>query len=901
MLSPLTFLNGLYQAFYNNFIVEDRYLFLVDGLKTTLIITFFAVLLGTVLGGAICAMRMSRRGWLRGIAKVYIDIMRGTPVLVMLMIMYYVVFAPTGLSGVAVAVFTFALNTSAYICEMLRTGIEGIDKGQTEAGLSLGLTKAQTFFSIVLPQAVKSVIPVYQGEVISLLKSTSIVGYVAVMDITKASDIIRARTFEAFLPLLVVAAVYFLIAWLIGLLLNSLFRKESPASPKKRSAKAVAVAALFCLMLPSCSSSSASQDVIRSEGDLAGKPVAVLLGSIQEQYYLDTYGQKNMMSFNTDIDCIEAVRSGKASCFLIDDINTIEPLSKFPELDTISINMKSMPVGACFNLNDIELAEQFRDFIAEFDSTGKNDEIRSRWYASAGADSHRDVPEVTEGEPLVVAVMGTVVPFNFILNGQLDGYEVELARNFAYYVSRPVEFKMMDFGAIIPGLSSGRFDTALSLVSITEERQKSVIQIPYHLSHTVGIVRRASTEEAVAAGKGRNPWIWVIVLALAAAAFLAFRKLRTRPATPVQRDPDDDVIIRVSHLRKVYENNFEVLKDVNAEIHKGEVISIIGPSGTGKSTFLRCLNLLEQPTSGSIFIDGQDILAKGADVPALRRKMVMVFQNFNLFNGKKVIDNITFAPVKILGKSKEKARAEAMELLKLVGLAEKADAYPSELSGGQKQRIAIARALAMEPEIILFDEPTSALDPTMVSEVLGVMRALKRQKMTMLVVTHEMKFAREVSSRVFYMDQGYIYEEGTPEQIFHDPQKENTRRFINRIREYRFDIHSAEYDYYAMMAGIDNFCVKYNMSSRTISHISHTVEECLNIAGALAGSSVRVIYSERHYNVEVRFHTPECLPSYCFEKEEYLISASILRGMCDDVRIEAAENGSDIICAVNCS
>jgi polar amino acid transport system ATP-binding protein len=240
-------------------------------------------------------------------------------------------------------------------------------------------------------------------------------------------------------------------------------------------------------------------------------------------------------------------------------------------------------------------------------------------------------------------------------------------------------------------------------------------------------------------------------------------------------------MIQVRNLSKHF-GDLVVLKDVSADIQKGEIISVIGPSGTGKSTFLRCLNLLESPTGGSILIDGVPILTRGANVPKVRQKMGMVFQSFNLYAHLSVLDNLTLGPIKLLHKQRAEAERHALELLKLVGLAEKASAFPDELSGGQKQRVAIARCMAMEPEILLFDEPTSALDPTMVSEVLAVIRRLAREGMTMVIVTHEMDFARNLSSRVFYMDEGLIYEEGTPEQIFDHPCKEKTRAFINRIR-----------------------------------------------------------------------------------------------------------------------
>jgi len=239
-------------------------------------------------------------------------------------------------------------------------------------------------------------------------------------------------------------------------------------------------------------------------------------------------------------------------------------------------------------------------------------------------------------------------------------------------------------------------------------------------------------------------------------------------------------MITISHLKKSY-GNVHVLKDVNATVNKGDVISIIGPSGTGKSTFLRCLNRLETPDGGSIKVDGIEVTDPKCDISAVRRKMGMVFQNFNLFGNLTVLENVMAAPVDLLGKSREEAKAKALELLDRVGLKDKADALPDELSGGQKQRIAIARALAMDPEILLFDEPTSALDPTMVGEVLAVMRELAESGMTMLIVTHEMGFAHDVSTRVFYMDQGIVYEEGSPRDIFCTPKNPRTIDFISQV------------------------------------------------------------------------------------------------------------------------
>lgn len=277
-------------------------------------------------------------------------------------------------------------------------------------------------------------------------------------------------------------------------------------------------------------------------------------------------------------------------------------------------------------------------------------------------------------------------------------------------------------------------------------------------------------------------------------------------------------MISIRHLTKTFLNPdgsmITVLKDVNCDIEKGEVISIIGPSGTGKSTFLRALNMLEPPTSGDIIVDGENITAHGYPLDKLRRKMGMVFQSFNLFEHKTVMENIIYAPMELLHLSEEDAKVEAMELLKKVGMSQKADVYPSSLSGGQKQRVAIARSLAMHPEVILFDEPTSALDPTMVGEVLSVIRQLAKSGLTMLIVTHEMRFARDVSTRIFFMNEGIIYEDGTPEQIFEHPVHSATKAFVNRIQKLVYEIDGDEYDFLQIHTDINRFCQKYNITGK---------------------------------------------------------------------------------------
>ena len=239
-------------------------------------------------------------------------------------------------------------------------------------------------------------------------------------------------------------------------------------------------------------------------------------------------------------------------------------------------------------------------------------------------------------------------------------------------------------------------------------------------------------------------------------------------------------IIEVKDLKKSF-GTLQVLKGINTEVQKGEVVVVIGPSGSGKSTFLRCLNLLETPTAGSIYVGGAEITDPKCDINLHRQKMGMVFQHFNLFNNMTILRNMTLAPMTLLKKSKEDAEAQALALLRRVGLEDKANAYPSQLSGGQKQRIAIVRALCMDPEVMLFDEPTSALDPEMVGEVLDVMKELAQDGMTMVVVTHEMGFAREVASRVLFMDEGVIMEENEPHEFFANPKCERLQSFLAKV------------------------------------------------------------------------------------------------------------------------
>jgi polar amino acid transport system ATP-binding protein len=353
-------------------------------------------------------------------------------------------------------------------------------------------------------------------------------------------------------------------------------------------------------------------------------------------------------------------------------------------------------------------------------------------------------------------------------------------------------------------------------------------------------------------------------------------------------------MIQVRNLSKHY-GDLVVLKDITADIRKAEIITVIGPSGTGKSTFLRCLNLLETPTGGSIHINGVPLLDRGTNVLQLRRKMGMVFQSFNLYQHLTALENLTLGPVKLLHRKKAEAQRKGMELLKLVGLAEKANAFPEELSGGQKQRVAIARCLAMDPEILLFDEPTSALDPTMVSEVLAVIRRLAREGMTMIIVTHEMAFARSISSRVFYMDDGVIYEEGPPEQIFDHPQRPKTRAFINRIRSLHRRITSPDYDLYALQAEMESFCEKHMVPPKTTQHVVHMAEEVLCLQKDFSDIEVSLSYSEKDGAVELECQSAGA-PWNPLEagREEDEIGLRLIRARCSSVAYRY-EDGRNVL------
>ena len=522
---------GLFRSvkdgFVKNFIHEARWKMLLSGLGVTLRIAVLSTLLGTLLSALVCYLRMRKNDLAAAAADLYIRVFRGVPIVVLLLVLNYLVFTGADFPAFWVCVIGFSLDFAAYASEIFRSGIEAVPVGQSRAARALGFGAFHSFRRIVFPQALVHILPAYSGQIISTVKLTSVAGYISVMDLTRASDIIRSRTYDAFPPLIATTLIYFLLCALLTALLRRLERRLTPGERR-----------------------------------------------------------------------IDRIRS------------LLEHLTPDPD-------------------------------------------------------------ELPEGRP-------------------------------------------------------------------------------------------AQTE-----------------------------------------DPGGKAVFHMEHLRKQFSGAIP-LKDVSCDIYDGDVIAVIGPSGTGKSTLLNLLNRLDTPDGGVLLYRGEDILSRNCDLNRLRRHVGMVFQTFNLFSHLTVAENVMLAQTELLHRTPENAFRRSMLMLRRVGLSEKALSYPSELSGGQQQRAAIARAMAMDPEVILFDEPTSALDPTTVGEVLSVLRTLASGGMTMVIVTHEMRFARDVSNRVFYLDEGVIYEEGTPEQIFDHPQRERTRQFVSHLRVLNLKI-AGGFDFTGAMDGIEAF------------------------------------------------------------------------------------------------
>jgi len=541
-------LEDLLTSFKRTFIDQARWQLFVEGMAITLLITLLSLILGTALG-FVLYMWCKNGGRIRNkIVDACVWLISGMPIVVLLMVMFYIIFAALDIDALVVAIIAFTLVFACSMLGMLRVGVNAVDKGQEEAARAMGYSELSGFFKIILPQALVHILPTYSSEAIGLLKGTAVVGYISVQDLTKIGDVVRSATYEAFFPIIAVAIVYFILEALLKF----------------------------------------------------------LIGLVQKR--VDTHNRTE-----------DEVLRG---CTL--DENVLMEISK---------------------------------------NAGSTREIEIR-----------------------------------------------------------LEHVGKDFGPVAP------------------------------------------------------------------------------------------------------------LLDVNATIHKGDVIVAVGPSGCGKSTLLRAMNLLDGPTSGSIFIDDDEITKSGYDATKVACRMGMVFQRWNLFGHWTVVENIMMPQVHILHRSRQQAYNYAMKLLAQVDLANKALSYPDELSGGQQQRVAIARTLGMDPDAILFDEPTSALDPGMVGEVQAVITQLARKGRTMLIVTHDMLFARQVSNRVFYMDEGGIYEDGTPEQVFDNPITEKARRFMLRLAKVSMEYKNGQFSMEAVQETLDNFCLRNRIPARCCMLMQLAAEEtCANI------------------------------------------------------------------------
>ena len=472
----LSIINSIAESFTNNLLAENRYQMILDGLQVTLLITLCSAILGTLLGGLVCRARMSRHGWVQRLAKVYIDLMRGTPVLVFLMLMYYVFMSPFGASGVVVAVVTFSMNASAYIGEMLRTGIESIDKGQREAGLALGYTPRQVFVRIILPQVVRKIMPVYLGEVISLLKGTSIVGYIAVLDMTRASDLIRSRTFDAFFPLIVTAAIYFLVAWLIGMLLNSLLEH-------RRTRTIIAAVSLVVLgplvsvpaTIEKSQKKAAPEAVPPLFHQLAGRPVGTVIGSIQDIALTRYAPQAEILRFSSLTDLYASLENGKTDVLVGENITVIANPSLMEWIDTIDAGMPPTAVAICMQLGNTELQEDLNTFLAEIRADGTYQKLNDRWMENKDI-SHNHIPKQRgKGKTIVVGTFPAMPPYNFIKNGKPSGFEIDLLTEWANRRNYRLKFLFMEFASQIPAVQTGKVDLSIGSIAVTEERQKNVL------------------------------------------------------------------------------------------------------------------------------------------------------------------------------------------------------------------------------------------------------------------------------------------------------------------------------------------------------------------------------------------------------------------------------------------
>jgi polar amino acid transport system substrate-binding protein len=500
-----SFFQNFSKSFYNNIILESRYLLIWDGLKVTAVISVFSILFGTLLGAFVCFWRMSRRKALKTAAKFYISLIRGIPVLVLLMLIFYVVFAKVNIDPVLVAVFAFGINFAAYVSEMFRTAILSIDQGQTEAGIAGGFTKTQTFIYIVMPQAIRQVLPVYKGELISLVKMTSIVGYIAVQDLTKASDIIRSRTFDAFFPLIMTAVLYFGISALLLMLLNTVERKIDPkrrrrnASSQKRLVPTillvVSVVILAGITIPIVyQNNEAKSGPITKLEQLDGKKICVITGTTGDFAIRERFKKAKVLDMSYPADAALAVRIGKADAFAFDKSTLQYLVAKNPdEFAILPGELATMEVAIPVRLDNKELVQKLNSGIAQLKADGTLDMMIKKWFeVYQGGDPPMTKIKLTGKNGTLK--MGTCLleePFAFVSNGEKVGFDIELAHRLAQILGVKLDIIDMSYDGIIAGLQTGKIDMALAnFYKTPEEQQTMAFSNTYLKSGITVLVRR---------------------------------------------------------------------------------------------------------------------------------------------------------------------------------------------------------------------------------------------------------------------------------------------------------------------------------------------------------------------------------------------------------------------------
>lgn len=496
----------LKDSFYSNIILEDRYMIIIDGLKTTAIISLFSIVFGSLLGALICFMRMSKNILMQGTAKVYIYILRGLPVLVLLMLIFYVVFAKVNIDPVLVAIIAFGLNFAAYISEIFRTAIGSIDKGQTEAGIAGGFTKTQTFLYIIMPQAVQRIIPVYKGELISLVKTTSIVGYIAVQDLTKASDIIRSRTFDAFFPLIMTAILYFFVCGVLLFLLNRIEKNSDPKQRQrgsKRSHRKVSLSiiiAVFTLIFTGIFVSLAykknplENQPITMNSQLGGKRIAVITGTTGDFAVRGKFKDAHIMDMNYPADAALAVKTKKADAFVFDK-STLQYLvaRSNNEFTIIPEKLAEAEIAIPMKLNDKKLHQNINDALEKLKKNGTLDQMYKKWFID-NTSRVPSMPDIALSGENGVLRMGTCLleePFAFLSNGKMVGFDIELAYRLAQQLGVKIEISDISYDAMIMGLQTEKIDIAIANFYMIEDRNKTFeFSIPYLRNDIVALVRR---------------------------------------------------------------------------------------------------------------------------------------------------------------------------------------------------------------------------------------------------------------------------------------------------------------------------------------------------------------------------------------------------------------------------